>query len=120
MIALHDLSLAIAATCLPEYTPPYITRTFPSSGGLLPLGHPILFYVRDDGSGIDLLSFWTKVNGVTYKYGDPEVKLEYSTSDYRDCVFSVLPTGLKWNDNLNVEVSVFDRLGNPGLIERIE
>ena len=114
--AYHNLLTTIGATLPFEQVVPYITRTFPGSGEMAYLlNRPMLFYVSDDGAGINVNSFWAKIAGVTYEYGDAEVELVYSAPDRSSCVFSVIPVGLKWNQEIEIEVLCEDRLGNPGL-----
>lgn len=106
----------IGATLPFEQVVPYVTRTFPGSGEMAYLlDRPMLFYVSDDGAGIDVKSFWAKIAGTKYSYGDIEVELVYSAPDRSSCIFSVVPTGLKWNQEIEIEVLCEDRLGNPGL-----
>lgn len=120
--AWHRLKVEIAVAFVDEQVPPYISNVYPlPNSRRYQIGQPMLFYMRDDGAGIDPATFWAKIKGTIYKYQiDEEVSLIYATPSKQYCVFGVQAADLYWNEDLAVEVYCEDRLGNPGLIEEIE
>ena len=80
--------------------------------------HPIIMRIVDDGLGLDLSSYWCKVNGVKYSYGDAEVKA-YPINPPNEYLFAVKPTFMGWNKSVTIDVYCNDLYGNPGLLREV-
>lgn len=80
--------------------------------------HPIIMRIVDDGLGLDLSSYWCKVNGVKYSYGDAEVKA-YPVNPPNEYLFAVKPAFMEWNKSVTVDVYCSDLYGNPGLLREV-
>ena len=105
----------IAATLTADTTPPYVERyPNPYDGDTnVERDAPVLFYVRDDGWGVDIDSIWVEIDGVKYQNGDPEFAYTGSPNSYKVIVRPIND----WAYNQIITVRIFgkDLAGNPGL-----
>lgn len=78
----------------------------------------IIMKIVDRTHGVNLSTYWCKVGGVKYKYGDPEIRV-YPVQPPNEYLFAVKPGFLGWNKTVSVDAYCEDLSGNPGLLREI-
>lgn len=120
LIGFRRLSSVIGAKYLLDTDIPYLKYDFYPSDNAQAISpySPILMKIADVGMGVKLDTFFCKVNGVQYNYGDSEVKV-YPLRPPFEYLFAVKPGFLGWNKEATVDVYCEDKYGNPGLKKEI-
>ena len=105
----------VACAYAQDVEPPYVERyPEPYEGDVeVKRSAPILFYISDDGWGVDIDSIWVEIDGVKYQNGDPEFAYTGSPNSYKVIVRPIND----WAYNQIITVRIFgkDLAGNPGL-----
>lgn len=71
----------------------------------------------DPQFGVDPATFWVKLNGTKYSYGDSQIYTKKIS--YREYMFYVTPPVFGYDTEVQAEVYCEDHLGNPGLLREV-
>jgi hypothetical protein len=115
--SLDDVHVLVYARFTPDRQGPVIKRNpYPRDEQIdFPPTAPVVFFLRDEGVGVDINTVWVEIDGVQYKQGDPEFQATPWDTINQYLVSVRLPGGFSPNKSVVIRIYGLDRIGNPGV-----